>query len=696
MKQIKIDELGCIGSTSTISPPTVQFDSPPILSDSKTVVRDHLVNTCHCVTNTPAVFIPDVKANVRTGEPCDRHDACFKNVDETPPFDISCTNGIDKVANFKSSKIPANCLDGCLNMEANVEFSMHTGSSELDPCATPFVPGLTYHPRPARIFIPGHSVVCESAVKRSIKAWMEELELDWNRNYLINGLQNGFNLIDSPSTLPSCNRSNYKSTTGLNAPKVEEIINNELLCGNYIKTKVKPHIVSSLGAVPKDLSDIRLIHDLSRPNGGVNELSWYNSVQYITVDDATRSIKPGSHIAKVDLKSAYRHIPIHPSNYGLTGIKWLFKNDTDFTYMYDAKLPFGGAKSCAVFSAITDSITRMMARKGFTIFNYIDDILCVGATLDSCKLCFDTLIELLERLGLTINWEKVTHPTQKLTFLGVVLDCTNRTLALPESKVAQLKIEIANTLKVTKIQKLELQRLLGRLNWAARVIRGGRSFMRRLIDSLPKVKENHHHLRLGLEAKKKDLSWWQHGLDIFNGTCLFIADVSLPSRFFTTDACLTGGGSFMDKDWVYVNWSQDCPKMIEPHINVLELKIVEISLIRWGSQFRGKHVKIKSDNKATVSALNKTTSKSSQLMDIVRNIYWLSLRYDFLVSAEYLPGEQNILADRLSRLAEFKSACEARYILANGRNVPISCKYHMSIPAFRLLQETWTRALDSC
>ena len=41
--------------------------------------------------------------------------------------------------------------------------------------------------------------------------------------------------------------------------------------------------------------------------------------------------------------------------------------------MYDARLPFGAAMSCKIFTAISDTIARIMKRNGFVVFNYIDD-----------------------------------------------------------------------------------------------------------------------------------------------------------------------------------------------------------------------------------------------------------------------------------------------------------------------------------
>jgi hypothetical protein len=54
----------------------------------------------------------------------------------------------------------------------------------------------------------------------------------------------------------------------------------ELNANHYVKTEVIPQVVSSLGAIPKPDGSIRLIHDLSRPQRGVNLYATDTSVKY--------------------------------------------------------------------------------------------------------------------------------------------------------------------------------------------------------------------------------------------------------------------------------------------------------------------------------------------------------------------------------------------------------------------------------
>jgi hypothetical protein len=447
--------------------------------------------------------------------------------------------------------------------------------------------------------------------------------------------------------------------------------------------------------VPKGADDIRLIHDLSRPDGGVNALALDTSVTYATIDQATGMLGRNSFLAKVDLQNAYRSIPIHPYDYDLTGLSWKFSGDTEATHFVDVKLPFGASKSCQVFQRISDSISRMMAKRQMRVICYLDDMLCIGDDESDCQLVYDTLRAVLNSLGLIINEKKCQGPTQIITFLGVKIDSPNRTLSLPEIKLEELKVLVSKWMRKRRATKLEIQKFAGKLNWAARVVRGGRTFMRALLNLIVRLGENHHHIYIN-SAAREDISWWSKGLINFHGHCAFKCDLPLPNFAFAADACLVGGGAFYDTDWLYVAWEKDYPELLLAHINVLELFTVFLALRRWGPLWSGQHVLIRSDNVATVSSLNKSTSRGVELMPIIREIFWICVEHDVMISSVHIPGKLNILADKISRLHDLDEACFARHLLAGGLDTPVFCKGHMTESSFLWLQSIWTRGFGSC
>ena len=120
---------------------------------------------------------------------------------------------------------------------------------------------------------------------------------------------------------------------------------------------------SPLGIVPKkDPSEFRLIHHLSYPKGSsVNDFipDYCSTVKYASVGDAVKLLKrlgKGCFMAKTDVKSAFRIIPIHPADYSLLGLKW------DNMYYFDRCLAMGlssskiGSSQC--LRCLSDSLTQ--------------------------------------------------------------------------------------------------------------------------------------------------------------------------------------------------------------------------------------------------------------------------------------------------------------------------------------------------
>ena len=183
----------------------------------------------------------------------------------------------------------------------------------------------------------------------------------------------GYQLLPIDAELKPAEMHNYFSTTNPDAAdKVEETLLSEITAGNYKPVAGKPTIVSALGAVPKpDSNDLRLIHDCSMPPKlGVNSYINIEKQKFQTVDDAVKSIKRGYFLAKVDLRHAYRSVPVHPSNYKALGLKWQFKGALSHTYLVDTRLPFGGRSAPGIFHRLTQSVQRMMERRGYIVVVY--------------------------------------------------------------------------------------------------------------------------------------------------------------------------------------------------------------------------------------------------------------------------------------------------------------------------------------
>ena len=174
--------------------------------------------------------------------------------------------------------------------------------------------------------------------------------------------------------------------------------------------------------------------------------------------------------------------------------------------MYDDKLPFGAKASPTIFHRISQAVKRMMYRRGFMmVVAYQDDFLVIGHTQSECDMAWRALIKLLEDLGLDIN-----------RLIGIDIE----TVACNLTLVALRKI-LSEWKHKSRATKPQLQHFAGKLNFAARVVRGGRTFLRRILNCINKLKKCSHKTKLG-GAVKKDIEWWHEFMSEFNGVATFI------------------------------------------------------------------------------------------------------------------------------------------------------------------------------
>ena len=151
------------------------------------------------------------------------------------------------------------------------------------------------------------------------------------KNFLIQGFSYGFHIHYSNL------RSSFESPNLLSAKDLPNIVTDKLhkeieagrVAGPFSAPPFDNFVVSPLGIVPKKApNEFRLIQHLSYPhensvNSGIPVD--FSSVRYASIQDAIVFVKRlgvGCYLAKTDIKSAFRIIPIHPEDYPLLGMKW--------------------------------------------------------------------------------------------------------------------------------------------------------------------------------------------------------------------------------------------------------------------------------------------------------------------------------------------------------------------------------------
>lgn len=152
------------------------------------------------------------------------------------------------------------------------------------------------------------------------------------RNYLISGIRDGFRIGFDYNLAPQLRNACSNMQTAIQRPEVirkylaEECSEGRVL--GPLNPSLYPFVhTNRFGVIPKGSSGKwRLIVDMSAPEGAsVNDgvSKSLSSLSYVGVQDAIDGIQqlgPGALLAKIDIKSAYRHVPINPDDRWFTGM----------------------------------------------------------------------------------------------------------------------------------------------------------------------------------------------------------------------------------------------------------------------------------------------------------------------------------------------------------------------------------------
>ena len=505
------------------------------------------------------------------------------------------------------------------------------------------------------------------------------------RRYISDGLRYGFRVgFDYHH---DCRKSLRNMSSAMDQPQViRDYLAKECSEGRVLGpldplTLPQVHI-SRFGVIPKgDSGKWRLIVDMSSPEGhSVNDgiRDSLCSLSYVSVSDAARGVVDkgrGALMAKVDVKSAYRQVPIHPDDRWLMGMLW------EGSLYVDTALPFGLRSAPKIFTAVADAVEWIVKQEGVQfIIHYLDDYLVIGAP--ASPECTDALTTphhppwVFDRLGLPVAQDKREGPGRILTFLGFELDSSALEIRLPPAKLAELQRLITTWVGRKSCSKKELESLIGKLGHASRAVVPGKTFMRRMFELLAGVRQAHHHVRLNA-AFRSDLLWWATFLEGWNGVAMMPSQgPGQPAHHVWTDASGSFGCGAVYPPaqwWLQLRWSEPSSQgglqLHEQSILLQELLPIVLACAVWGPGWQGSSVVVHCDNLGAVAVVNTGYSKVPQIMHLLRCLFFIRAFFHLSVRAVHVPGIQNGWADAISRnqLPLFFSQVPG----AVGRQVPL-------------------------
>ena len=149
-----------------------------------------------------------------------------------------------------------------------------------------------------------------------------------------------------------------------------------------------------------------------------------------------------------------------------------------------------------------------------------------------------------------------------------------------------------------------------------------------------------------------------------------------------TDAYYEAAGAFFSGDWRYLNFPMESRILADPHVNDKELLAAVMADEIWSSLWANKQIIIHSDSQTTVTVINKGTTRNPIVMFYLCRLFWYCTIFNFRITAKYIPGNENTIADAISRMHDllYFWHCIHYLSLFNGLESVIQCSLLCNMP----------------
>ena len=219
-------------------------------------------------------------------------------------------------------------------------------------------------------------------------------------------------------------------------------------------------------------------------------------------------------------------------------------------YYIDHYLPFGLRSAPFLFNQISDALEWILKHNyGLRhVIHILDDFFIAEHTKIASLGSFTTLLKVFMSLRVPTVASKTMGPSQVLQFMGVVLDSNRMEARLPEDKLARIRQLLDSFTDRRSARLVDLQSLIGTLQFACKVVVPGRTFLQCIINLTRGVKNRFHHIRLNKEFSR-DIQMWKVFLAQWNGRYFFLDSrvTSSPDLQLYADAASTVGfGGFFN------------------------------------------------------------------------------------------------------------------------------------------------------
>ncbi len=238
--------------------------------------------------------------------------------------------------------------------------------------------------------------------------------------------------------------------------QVDQFVEKLVLAQVITVVSCKPdQIVSPIFLTTNHDGSLRLIFNMKKIN---KECITITHFKLETLQQILPLIPRGAWFTSWDLVQGFYNVLVHHSQRRFFCFDW-----RETRYQFRA-LPMGCSESPRIFSKVVRAVVYRARAMGINVFSYLDDTLTFGLSYGSAKTLSYQFADLLTEVGFLLHKDKsVREPTQRILFLGFIIDSTTMTLEIPHDKFIAIQALVTEALAVVDSQNPTSLRFLAKV-----------------------------------------------------------------------------------------------------------------------------------------------------------------------------------------------------------------------------------------
>jgi hypothetical protein len=251
----------------------------------------------------------------------------------------------------------------------------------------------------------------------------------------------GAKILFSSTPSPSLSSFAQPRFSTEEAIQVDQFV--EKLVSAQVITVVKPkahQIVSPIFLTTNHDGSLRLIFNMKKINEACITTTHF---KLETLQQILPLIPRGAWFTSWDLVQGFYNVLVHHSQRHFFCFDW-----RGVRYQFRA-LPMGCSESPRIFSKVVRAVVYRARALGINVFSYLDDTLTFDLDYLTTKTKSYQFADLLSEVGFLLHKDKsVRDPTQRILFLGFIIDSNSLTIEIPRDKFVAIQDLLRSAIQI--------------------------------------------------------------------------------------------------------------------------------------------------------------------------------------------------------------------------------------------------------